>query len=267
MIYKCKPMDEGKVFSYIGLDYPKCLYLYLDLKKYGIESDKIEVYIQYDNLSNITSVLLVYYSCLHVYSQKECFDANELWAFFCNMKCTMLYCTLSTAEIIYNAIPKVLPKEISFTTGWVAQICSVDKKAKGMAVPAQNDDFDQIARLIYSDEDIGRSYRYEELARQIKERNREGYARNYVIKQNDIVIAHACTNAEIDNIAVVAELLVKNEYRSKGFGSEIWRDICFRLLSEKKEVYSFYYTEESRRLHKHIGFIEVCEWAKIVVGG
>ena len=103
------------------------------------------------------------------------------------------------------------------------------------------------------------------MAKQIEERNQEGYARNLVIKQDGQVIAHACTNAELNRIAVVAELLVKEGYRKKGFASEIWRTICSQLLSEGKEVYSFYYSEESRILHKHIGFHEICEWAKVVI--
>jgi hypothetical protein len=97
------------------------------------------------------------------------------------------------------------------------------------------------------------------------ERNKEGYARNLVIKNDGLVIAHICTNAEFGKVSVIAELLVREEYRGRGYASEMMRSICSVLLSEEKEVYSFYYSEESRRLHKHIGFFEVCEWSKIVI--
>ena len=147
----------------------------------------------------------------------------------------------------------------------MAQIKAVDKLPAGMAIPENVDDYVQITKLIYEDDDIGKSYNYEELAKQLEERNREGYARNIVIKQGDMVIAHACTNAELDTIAVVAELVVSHDFRRRGFASEIWRGICNQLLEEGKEVFSFYYSEESRMLHKKIGFSEVCEWAKVVV--
>ena len=58
---------------------------------------------------------------------------------------------------------------------------------------------------------------------------------------------------------------VRKEYRRKGFATEIWRELCSQLLAEGKEVFSFYYTDESRALHKRIGFEEICQWAKIVV--
>ncbi len=264
MIKRCAIKDQDVVISYIGNNYPRCLYLYLDLRKYGIGSETVDVYIQMEQ-DRISAVLLKYYSCLHVYSQDDTFDEAELSEFIQQKQFSMVYCMASTAKKIYSCFPKSLRNKVSVSTGWVAQIILVDQAPQGLAVPAKREDFDQIVRLIYDDEDIGRSYQYDELAKQLEERNLQGYARNIVIKQNDLVIAHACTNAELDHIAVVAELLVRKEYRRQGYASEIWRDICKTLLSEGKEVYSFYYSEESRRLHHKIGFHEVCEWSKIVI--
>lgn len=264
MITKCVISDKNQILSYIGSDYASCLYLYLDLVKYGIDSGIIDVYIQTTS-NKVEAVLLKYYSCLHVYSRGNKFDAEELATFFLDNKYTILYCPAETAGRIYDAFPDKTKKQVIITEGWVAQIKNVDRKPKGLSILAAKEDFEQIVRLIYEDDDIGRAYKIEELSKQLEERNKEGYARNLVIKKDDLVIAHACTNAEIGNIAVVAELLVRKEYRKQGYASEIWRDICGKLISEGKEVYSFYYSEESRRLHKHIGFDEICEWGKIVI--
>ncbi len=262
MIVKCNGADQDKVLSYIGNDYPNCIYLFLDLKKYGMDSGYIDVFCQEEG-STITAILLRYYSCLHVFSRENLFDVNEIVAFIELRRLTMLYCTESTSRLIYEKMHN--KAKASITRGWVARIKAIDKCPKGFAVKAKKEDFPQIASLIFEDEDIGRSYKYDDLVRQLVERNEEGYGRNLVIKDNNIVIAHACTNAELGSIAVVAELLVRKEYRKKGYASEIWRDLCGRLLSEGKEVYSFYYSEESRNLHKHIGFYEICDWAKVVI--
>lgn len=264
MIEKCVQKDKNTILSYIALDYSSCLYLYLNLIKYGIESNTVDVFIQHED-DDISAVLLKYYSCLHVYSKGNSFDAGELADFFSSNEFTMLYCTKQTADKIYAFLPQKIMHRASITYGWVAKIEKIDKKPRGLAIPAKEKDFDQIVKLIYDDEDISRSYKYDELAKQLKERNKEGYTRNLVIKQEDLVVAHACTNAEITDIAVVAELLVRKEFRRKGYATEIWRTICSQLLSEEKEVYSFYYSKESRTLHKKIGFYEVCEWAKVVI--
>ena len=263
MIIKCESKDKKRILNYIGANYSSCLYLYLDFIKYGLDSDEIKVYIQQDK-GEILSVLLQYYSCLHVYSKFNNLLTNEVATFFGENGFTMLYSTVDTARLIYESFVEVQKKCFSMTTGWVAQIKNIDKEPLRLSINAEKKDFAQIAQLIYEDEDIGKSYNYDELLKQLEERNQQGYARNRIIKQDGIVIAHACTNAELENLAVVAELLVHKDYRRKGYATEIWRGICGELIGEGKEVYSFYYSEESRKLHRRIGFVEVCEWAKIV---
>ena len=264
MITRCDKGNEKQILEYIGDSYPLCLYLYLDYLKYGTDSETAEIYIQTDH-KDVQALLLKYYSCLHVFSRDNAFDADELALFFVQKQCTMLYCRADTAEKTYLALPEEMKDKASITRGWVAKVEKIDQAPCGLAGAAEKEDFHEIIRLIYEDEDIGRSYKFDELAKQLEERNQQGYARNLVIKKDGRVIAHACTNAEINGIAVVAELLVREEYRRQGFGSEIWREICSQLLSEGMEVYSFYYTEISRALHKKTGFHEVCEWAKVVI--
>ena len=264
MIVKCGRKDGQKVLSYIGSDYSRCLYLYLNLQKYGMDSDIIEVYLQEEG-KLVTAVMLKYYSCLHVYSRDGFFKADEIGSFFVDNGFMMLYSTAETGSRLFSALPDSMSKDATISKGWVARIKNVDREPKGLSIPAQDDDFVQIVKLIYEDEDIGRSYNYDDLAKQLVERNKEGYARNLVIKNDGLVIAHICTNAEFGEVSVIAELLVREEYRGRGYASEIMRSICSDLLSEEKDVYSFYYSEESRRLHKHIGFYEVCEWSKIVI--
>ena len=222
MIIKCGRNDEQRVLSYIGPDYSRCLYLYLNLQKYGIDSDIIEVYCQEEG-NKMTAVMLKYYSCLHLYSKDGIFDADEIGSFFADNGFTMLYSTAETGRRMYSALPSSIAKESTISNGWVAQIKRVDRESKGLSIPAQADDFVQIVKLIYDDEDIGRSYNYDDLARQLVERNKEGYARNLVIKNDDLVIAHICTNAEFGKVSVIAELLVKEEYRGKGYASDIMR--------------------------------------------
>lgn len=264
MIRKCGNGDRDRILSYIGDEYAHCLYLYLNLQRYGFDSDMIEVYFQMDG-DRVGAVMLKYYTCLHVYSRDNVFDASEIGEFFAGNGFTMLYCMKETGEHLYTALPGAIRTKATITNGWVARVKSLDREPDGLSTPAQADDFDQIVRLIYDDDDIGRSYNYDDLSRQLVERNKEGYTRNLVIKQDGLVIAHICTNAEFGDIAVIAELLVRKEHRRKGYATGIMRDICGELLSEGKEVYSFYYSEESRLIHERLGFNEICKWAKIVL--
>lgn len=263
MIVKCQQKQEEKVFSYIGENYSHCLYLYMNLKRYGVESDLIDVYFHVND-DEIKAVYLKYYSCIHVYSQDNDFSMEEFFSWSRNLSFSMIYCERKCAEHIWKNLSDEWKTKAAISNGWVAEIQNVDREAVTKVQKAIGQDFDSIVSLIYEDEDIGRSYNLEDLSCQLKERAESGYSRNYVIKDGDVVVAHACTNAELDAIAVVAELVVNQDYRRRGYASEIWRYLCRQLLNEGKEVFSFYYSEESRSLHKKIGFFEVCEWSKIV---
>ena len=229
MIDKCISIEQEKtIFEYIGKNYGRCLYLYLDLKKYTVKSDKISAYIQTDGFQT-RAVLLIYYSCLHLYSEKDDFNAEELSEFISDKNITMIYSEKATAL----KLSEYMDKNFSLSTGWVSQIKNIiSSDSKVEILSAEEKDFSQISYMICDDEDIGRNYKYEDLIKQLTERAMQGFSRNYVIKDEETVIAHACTNAELDNIAVVGELMVKNEYRRNGYGSMLWRYLCGELLAE-----------------------------------
>lgn len=263
MIYKCNSNDNPKIISYIGKNYSRCLYLYMNFLKYGTESNTISIYIQ-ENLEGIQAIYLFYYSCMHVFSKQNTFSLQELNSFLSNHSFSMIYCERTTALYIWNSFKEDKRNCFSISSGWVAQVTSLIPGESQNVQSAQKEDFRQIVEMLYADEDIGRSYTIDSLTAQLQERNQEGYARNLVIKDGATVVAHACTNAETNGLAVVAELVVKENYRRQGYGSEIWASLCNILLKEKKEVYSFYYSDASRTLHRKLGFQEVCEWTKIV---
>lgn len=57
MIVKCQKNDEQIVESYIGKEYYKCLYLYMNLQRYGIGSQAIDVYMDTERMTCFTMVI------------------------------------------------------------------------------------------------------------------------------------------------------------------------------------------------------------------
>lgn len=99
MIVKCQKNDEQIIESYIGKEYYKCLYLYMNLQRYGIGSQVIDVYM--DKRENeIKAVYLFYFSCVHVYSKDNDFSVLELKELIKDHPIKMIYCEKSTAEYI-----------------------------------------------------------------------------------------------------------------------------------------------------------------------
>ena len=48
MIVRCQPDDRTDVLAYLGTDYGKCLYFYLDLMQFGLDSPEVSVWKEVD---------------------------------------------------------------------------------------------------------------------------------------------------------------------------------------------------------------------------
>ena len=57
IIIKCENQNLNEIFEYIGNDYGKCLYIFIDLKKYGIDDENFNVWIQYNDKNEIVAVM------------------------------------------------------------------------------------------------------------------------------------------------------------------------------------------------------------------
>ena len=128
---------------------------------------------------------------------------------------------------------------------------------------ANNDDIKEIAKLLYEDDDIGSSYTMEDLVKQIEERIESGFVRSYVIKEDNHVVAHLGTGAEVDKLCTISYVITNPEYRGRGLSSSLFSYACNQLNSEGKEIYSVYYPENSRRLHHKMGFVDCCDFGKL----
>ena len=72
MLKRVEKGEEPSIKEYIGTNYDKCLYLYLDFVKYGLSNENLKFWLDIDN-DEIKSVILKYYSGMHVFSKdKNC---------------------------------------------------------------------------------------------------------------------------------------------------------------------------------------------------
>ena len=99
---------------------------------------------------------------------------------------------------------------------------------------------------------------------QILNRNNEKYGRNYIIKEDDTVIAHAGTGAENENIAVIGLVMVDEKFRCKGYATSIVKKICQDLINENKTCYLMTVSSDVERLYEKIGFYKKWTYGKLV---
>lgn len=260
MIVNCNNSQQQEIADYIGTEYGKCLYLYIDFVKYGCDSEFAKVWKVVDN-DDVKMVMLAYHSALHLYSQGLDFKEEEI-AQFIREKNPSIIC--ASKPLIEKLKPFLIADGYESEYGHIGKkINEIQTKDGPQVTQAQENDIEQIAKLLYEDDDIGASYSFKDLVGQIRERLSQGFVRSFVIKQDGKVIAHLGTGAEIDKLCTISYVITAPNYRGKGLSSALFCYACQQLESEGKEIFSVYYPENSRRLHHKMGFEDYCEFGKL----
>lgn len=259
MLIKCDNKYIDKIKDYIGNDYYKCLYLYLDLLEYGCENPNINVWIQAEN-EELLAVILKYYTGMHIFSKAHNYKADEIVELIRDTNPSIICGEKQVVSGFYNEVKN---EKYDIETGWVRKLQNNQLEKYENVQKARKDDFWNIAKLIYEDEDLGSSYKLESLVQQMYERNCQQYTRNYIITENNKVLTHAATGAENEKLAMLSYVITDPRHRGKGLAYKVCSNLCKDLLEEEKQIFLINYSQESTRLYDKLGFYICCEWGKL----
>ena len=258
MIFPVGQEDRSEALRYIGDERGKCLYMYMDICKFGIDTSEISVWMQKKN-DMITALMMQYHNGFHIYSRDDNYIADEIAGLIENQRPTMICGTKKTIEDLSPRLP-----EYAIEYGEVSKLESVAAQETDVNVGlAKGDDFRQIGSMLREDEDYGAAFTLEELESQFRGRQESGLSRSYVYKKHGDVLAHIATGAESIDTATLSGLIVNRMHRRKGLAVKVMSAICSALQSEGKSVYSIYYMPESTSLHQKVGFVKYCDWGKL----
>lgn len=260
MIYQVNAQEDiDKVFGYIGQNFYESLYLYLDLKKYGVGNKNVNSWIQYED-EMITSVALKYHTGFHIYSENKEFNVDEMLMLIKQESPTIICAHPDIIENLSMGLDSYIEEK-----GYVAKYNGGDMfdQIDANIVLAKEENYDEMAKMLLADEDIGASYTLLEMKTQISERIDDGYSRSYCMYCRDKMVAQISTGAEVENVATVAYVIVAPDARGNGYGKEIVKYMSHRLVDEGFDVFLIYYSEEASRLYKDIGYVDVTPYSKL----
>ncbi len=260
MYIKAEKHDVEKLLSYLEQDLKNCLYSYIDLKKFGIENPNLTVY--FDESDGIRCSALKYYEGLQLFDADGKMDSDKTAELIKELNSHIVSSTVDVIEKLYPLLKDTYEMELGYVTEMLSlPECEISEEIR----PATIDEYDEISRLICSDEGVGGHYEPEELKEQLLTRLEEGMGRNYILERNGEIIHHAATYAELDNLAVISGVITREDWRGKGVGTLAVRKLCHDLLREGKKPCLFYYTKQAEGFYKKIGFEEGTGWAKLVL--
>ena len=258
MIVKCTQKNLQDILDYIGQDYGQCLYLYIDLLKYGFENENINVWYQRQD-ERIVALVLQYYTGTHVFSRQSVFDVMEIVSLLKEINPSMICgmkMTLNKLEPFFE--------NYELELGLVGKLTRLKTYHTQGCYKANEEEVRELARVLSEDEALGKPYGFELLYKQLLERYRERFGRNYIYKDQGKIVATASTYAEQQGVAVISGVFVEPEFRGRGLSKNVLSAICADLVEEGIEVFSYYYIESATRMHEAVGFKPIGDWAKLV---
>ena len=259
MITQCDSSNIKDAYDYIGKDYANCLYTYIDLVKYGIENEKFTLWIQYEH-NDICCLISQYYNGIQIYSKSYNLIAEELIIFIKDKNPDFISGVKQSIDQIKFAFP-----EYSESIGTIGKLDQLSVFPNPDVYSAPISEMKEIAKIISEDETLGKHTTCESLYNQFCERKEENFGRNFILrnKENNEIICHAATNAELPNLCVISTVLTTPQYRGKGYSKGTLASICKQLQSEGKEVFSRFHILPAEKMHYGIGFIKVGEWERL----
>ena len=219
-------------------------------------------------------VLLQYYTGINVFSYKNNLDVPATVAFLQEKQPSMINGPLETVEKLYPYFRETY----DFEAGYVTELLEKPKdesmsetdgsdaetQAEFPVEKAGEAELPEIAALICTDEGVGGTYTPEGLAAQLLERQRDGFGRNYFIRQNGRIVCHAGTYAEVDDLAVVSGVITAEDSRGQNLADRVVSKLNKELLAEGKHPCLFYYTKSAARLYAKTGYAAGTGWAKLI---
>lgn len=262
MYRKAENQDVKRLLDYFSMDLKNCLYSYIDLKKYGIDTPNLTVYLEEDDEQKIRCSALKYYEGLQLFDGFGRMDAQATAEL---IKTLGSHIVSSTVEVIEQLFP-LLKDSYEMEQGYVTEMKHMPEGGISEEVhQADTSEYEEIAKLICTDAGVGGHYEPEELKEQLLTRYEEGFGRNYILKRDGEIIHHAATYAELDDLAVISGVITRADWRGKGVGTLAVKKLCHDLLSEGKKPCLFYYTKQAEGFYKKIGFEDGTGWAKLVL--
>ncbi len=252
--------DIQNILVYLRKGIQDCIYMYIDIKKYGLNNSAMKVWFENDRDGNLINVVMKYHTSISFYSDNDDCDLKGVIDLIKEYNPN----SISAKKVFVERLNIVLADVYDVTYGHVVQLLNYpDLDKDGIVETARDTDMLEIAKLIVSDKHIGSYYDVNDLAEQFIERRNSGMGRNYVIRDNGKIVGHTASYAELDNVAVAGGLIVDPTYKGDLLLGPILEGYIIRqMLKEGFTLFGFV-TPKRCKILVRLGNKFVTEYGKL----
>lgn len=232
LIKKCSNADKDKIMEYIGDEFGKCLYIYLNIERYGVNEVFLKTWISTDDRNEVNAVVIKYHTGMHVFSKESNCNICEIAELLAKEEANMICGTKNLIEMLEPFF------ENNQSAYGHVKLATDFKEKKGHGIErATLVDVRGMSKMLCRDYGIGASYTVEEMEKQMKERLADGYGRNYIMRDRGWIIGQVGTGTEMNAVAVVSYVIVDEACRGKGLATKLLYKLCGDLALENKKCF------------------------------
>ena len=258
---KATENDIPAILVYLKRQVQDCLYMYIDIAKYGLENPNMEVWLDSDK-NGVKLVVMKYHTSISVYTDREKWNVEKVAKLIREKHVNSVTARRDIVEKLYELCADLY----SVSYGSVHLFTQYRDFGLGDRIEtATPEDTLEIAKLITQDEEIGSYYDVQNLADQLTERMNTGMGRCYVIREDGKIIAHIASYAEFDGIATTSGLIVDPAHRNSVYGAALENYLVENLLKEGFTVYTFIQDRLRFKLLERMGNHCLSEYGKMAL--
>lgn len=242
MLRQCELQET---ISYLKKDVSNCLYLYIDLMRYGLDNSNMKVWIDRKE-GEINLVLMKYHDGFQIYAGEPGWDKGSVVDLVREYKPERI----AGNEPVIRELEKDLAKEYHSIYGKI--FCQRKERFQqgtvtGRCEMAGVDDIPEIVDLLLTEKEFGDQYTKKELETQFEERFRTEMGRSMVMRDRGKIVAHVGTFAEADTVAVTSGAVVRKEYR-KTDCLEILDNQFYDFICRQKGMDAYFFVTNKRMI-------------------
>ena len=258
---KATEQDLPVILPFLRAQVSDCLYMYIDIGKYGLSNSAMDVWVDEDE-KGLSLVVMKYHTSISFQSRDDSWDLDGVAKLIEEFRPK----SITAPEAMVRRLEPMFEAQYEIEYGNVYSFTDYTNIELDVKIDrASEEETLEIARLIKTDPGIGAYYDEQDLADQLAERMRTGMGRSYVIRDQGRIVTHIASYAEFDGLATTGGLIVAPEYRTTLYGAYIEKYLVDTLNAEGYNVYTFVTTKLRKRLLKAMGNQCVGTYGKMMI--
>ncbi|MFZ5969582.1 MAG: GNAT family N-acetyltransferase [Bacillota bacterium] len=263
MIRKLADIDKEMTMAFLQEESAFNLFIIGDIENFGMETDFMKIYGDFDNEVELKAVLLRFFNFFILYAKDNDYDIHgmaQIMKEHGNIECLSGKKGIIDAFIEHSSF-QIEKQQDTYFVRLVKPVKELASHSPLEAVKGRVEDVDDVADLLRTIVEFGE---FSESTRgSIKREIQNGGGRIFLVRYENKVIATARTAAENSCSAMIVGVATREEYRNQGLASQCMTTLCKELQAEGKEICLFYDNPKAGSIYRALGFEDVGMWTML----